>query len=113
MITENRPWGAFHVLEQGDGYKVKRIEVNPGGRLSLQSHKHRGEHWTVIRGVATVTVNERVFELKWAEATLIPLGAKHRLENLTSEPLAIIEVQLGDYLEEDDIIRYDDVYKRD
>lgn len=112
MNSERRPWGAYHVLDQGDGYKVKRIEVNPGGRLSLQSHKHRGEHWTVVRGTATVTVNDKVLTLHVAEATFIPLGAKHRLENLTNSPLEIIEVQLGAYVEEDDIIRYDDIYNR-
>jgi mannose-6-phosphate isomerase-like protein (cupin superfamily) len=112
MYSETRPWGAFHVLEEGPGFKVKRITVNPGGRLSLQSHKHRAEHWTVVNGIATVTVDQSVTDLKRGQAADIPLGAKHRLENFGAEPVDIIEVQFGDYLGEDDIIRYDDVYKR-
>lgn len=112
MQSESRPWGSYHILDEGPDFKVKRILVSPGGRLSLQSHKHRGEHWTVVRGIATVTVNDRVFTLRRAEATFVPLGARHRLENLETEPLEMIEVQLGDYVGEDDIIRYDDVYSR-
>jgi mannose-6-phosphate isomerase-like protein (cupin superfamily) len=112
MYSETRPWGAFHVLEEGPGFKVKRITVNPGGRLSLQSHKHRAEHWTVVNGTATVTVDNSVRDLTRGEAADIPLGAKHRLENHKKEAVDIIEVQFGDYLGEDDIIRYDDVYNR-
>ncbi|NJM30055.1 MAG: cupin domain-containing protein [Rhizobiales bacterium] len=112
MYSETRPWGAFFVLEEGPGFKVKRITVNPGGRLSLQSHKHRAEHWTVVNGTATVTVDDSVRDLTRGQAADIPLGAKHRLENLKKEVVDIIEVQFGDYLGEDDIVRYDDVYNR-
>ena len=91
---------------------MKRIAVNPGGRLSLQSHKHRAEHWTVVTGVATVTVGEKVLELSRSQHIDIPQGDKHRLENNTGSLVEIIEVQFGDYLGEDDIIRYDDVYNR-
>jgi mannose-6-phosphate isomerase len=112
MYSETRPWGAFHVLDEQPGFKVKRITVTPGGRLSLQSHKHRSEHWTVVNGVATVTVDASVVDLKRGQSVDVPLGAKHRLENLGSELVEIIEVQFGDYLGEDDIVRYEDVYNR-
>ncbi len=112
MYSETRPWGSFHVLDEGQGFKVKRIVVSPGGRLSLQSHKHRGEHWTVVTGVATVTVGETVVELGRAQSIDIAQGEKHRLENFHDGEVEVIEVQFGDYLGEDDIIRYDDVYKR-
>lgn len=112
MQSEERPWGVYHVLDEGADFKVKRIVVKPGGRLSLQSHKHRAEHWTVVRGTATVTVDTRVFELTRGGTAFIPLGARHRLENLGHEPLEMIEVQLGSYVGEDDITRYDDVYSR-
>ena len=94
------------------GFKVKRIVVKEGGRLSLQSHKHRAEHWTVVDGTATITVDARVEAMKRGQAVDIPLGAKHRLENLHTGEVTIIEVQFGDYLGEDDIIRYDDAYAR-
>lgn len=111
--TVRRPWGSYTVLEDsGLGYKLKRIEVRPGGRLSLQSHKHRSEHWVVVAGEATVTNGDRVYTLRIGESTFIPLGAKHRLENLGTDPVQIVEVQVGDYLGEDDIVRYDDVYGR-
>ena len=112
MYSETRPWGSFHVLDEGEGFKVKRIVVNPGGRLSLQSHKHRGEHWTVVTGTATVTVDDRVSDFVRSESVDIPKGAKHRLENFGHSPVEIIEVQFGDYLGEDDIVRYDDAYNR-
>lgn len=112
MYSETRPWGSFHVLEEKDGFKVKRLHVTPGGRLSLQSHKHRSEHWTVVNGTATVTVDEAVVEFVRGQSIDIPLGAKHRLENFGSTDVEIIEVQFGDYLGEDDIVRYEDVYKR-
>ncbi len=112
MTSETRPWGSFHVIEEQRGYKVKRICVSPGGRLSLQSHSHRSEHWTVATGVATVTVGETVQELHRGGSVDIPLGAKHRLENFGYAPLDIIEVQFGDYLGEDDIVRYADAYAR-
>jgi mannose-6-phosphate isomerase-like protein (cupin superfamily) len=112
MYSETRPWGSFHVLDEGRGFKVKRIVVNPGGRLSLQSHKHRGEHWTVVTGTATVTVGEKVEDLMRLQSIDIPQGAKHRLENRGNGPVEIIEVQFGDYLGEDDIVRYEDAYNR-
>jgi mannose-6-phosphate isomerase-like protein (cupin superfamily) len=110
--TERRPWGAFFVLEEGPGFKVKRILVTPGGRLSLQSHKHRAEHWTVIRGDATVTIGETVRVLVRGNSADIPTGSVHRLENFGDGDVELIEVQFGDYLGEDDITRYDDVYSR-
>jgi mannose-6-phosphate isomerase-like protein (cupin superfamily) len=112
MVSETRPWGSFHVLDEQPGFKVKRIVVIPGGRLSLQNHKHRGEHWTVVRGVVTATVNDTVFELSTQESIDVPRGAKHRLENFGKEPVEIIEIQFGDYLGEDDIVRYEDAYNR-
>jgi mannose-6-phosphate isomerase len=112
MISETRPWGGFYVLEEQGGFKVKRLTVNPQGRLSLQSHKHRSEHWTVVNGEATVTIDDKVLTLTRGQSVDIPLGARHRLENFGKDQVDIIEVQFGDYLGEDDIIRYDDVYKR-
>jgi mannose-6-phosphate isomerase len=112
MYSETRPWGSFHVLDEQAGFKVKRIVVTPGGRLSLQSHKHRSEHWTVVNGTATVTVGEVVKSMTRGQSVDIALGAKHRLENLGKDVVEIIEVQFGNYLGEDDIIRYDDVYNR-
>ena len=110
---EDRPWGRFDSIDRGASHQVKRIRVDPGGRLSLQYHHHRQEHWVVVAGVATVTVDGNVRDLKAAEQVHIPKGAVHRLENLTAEPLEIIEVQYGDYLGEDDIVRVEDVYGRD
>ena len=81
MYSETRPWGTFYILDEGVGFKVKRIAVNPGGRLSLQSHKHRGEHWTVVTGIATVTVGDKVQDLSRSQHIDIPKGEKHRLEN--------------------------------
>jgi mannose-6-phosphate isomerase-like protein (cupin superfamily) len=112
IYSETRPWGSFHVLDEGRGFKVKRIVVNPGGRLSLQSHRHRGEHWTVVSGIATVTVGDRVVDLTRSQSLDIPKGDRHRLENNGTEVVEIIEVQFGDYLGEDDIIRYEDIYNR-
>ena len=112
MYSENRPWGSFHILDEKPGFKVKRIVVKEGGRLSLQSHKHRSEHWTVVSGTATVTLGTKVEALTRGASVDIALGEKHRLENLHSGDVEIIEVQFGDYLGEDDIIRYDDVYNR-
>jgi mannose-1-phosphate guanylyltransferase/mannose-1-phosphate guanylyltransferase/mannose-6-phosphate isomerase len=110
--TERRPWGAFYVLDEGAGFKVKRIVVTPQGRLSLQSHKHRSEHWTVVSGEATVTVGEAVQTLTRGESVDIPQGFVHRLENFGDRDAELIEVQFGDYLGEDDIVRYDDIYQR-
>lgn len=107
-----RPWGNYRSIGLGDQYQVKEITVKPGAILSLQYHHHRAEHWVVVEGVATVTRGDDVFDLKKNESTFIPLGVKHRLENRTSEPLKIIEVQSGDYLGEDDIVRLEDLYGR-
>jgi mannose-1-phosphate guanylyltransferase/mannose-6-phosphate isomerase len=107
-----RPWGNYETLELGERFQVKRIVVNPGGRLSLQMHHHRAEHWVVVQGSALVTVGEKVFTLKENESTFIPLGEKHRLENQGKKPLTLIEVQCGSYLGEDDIVRFEDVYGR-
>lgn len=112
MQQDTRPWGSFRVVDEGKGFKVKRIVVNPGGRLSLQSHTQRSEHWVVVTGRAKVTVDERVMELGCNESVYIPLGAKHRLENPFAEALEVIEVQCGGYLGEDDITRYEDAYAR-
>jgi mannose-6-phosphate isomerase len=110
--TETRPWGAFYVLDEGRGFKVKRIVVSPQGRLSLQSHKQRSEHWTVVSGEATVTVGEAVQTLTRGESVDIPKTFVHRLENFGASDVVLIEVQFGDYLGEDDIVRYQDVYNR-
>lgn len=107
-----RPWGSYEVLAQGPAFKVKRIIVNPGAGLSLQLHHKRAEHWVVVSGRARVTVDGRVFDLEVDQSTYIPIGAVHRLENVTQEPLEIIEVQSGSYLGEDDIVRLEDTYGR-
>jgi mannose-1-phosphate guanylyltransferase len=110
--TVTRPWGTYTVLEEGPGFKIKRIEVKPGASLSLQLHHRRSEHWVVIRGTARVTSGENVFDLPQGESTFIPVETMHRLENRGSEVLAIIEVACGDYVGEDDIVRFDDKYGR-
>jgi mannose-1-phosphate guanylyltransferase/mannose-6-phosphate isomerase len=107
-----RPWGYYEVLDGAGEFQVKRIMVKSGARLSLQSHKHRSEHWVVISGTAIVTRGEEILELTVNQSTYIPIGAKHRLENRSAEPLVIIEVQCGDYVGEDDIVRYEDQYGR-
>jgi mannose-1-phosphate guanylyltransferase/mannose-6-phosphate isomerase len=108
----HRPWGSYDSVDAGDGFQVKRIKVKPGAALSLQSHARRAEHWIVVRGTARVTRNNDVFELFANQSTYIPIGAKHRLENPGADMLELIEVQSGDYLGEDDIVRYEDVYGR-
>ena len=107
-----RPWGSFDSVDEGDGYKVKRISVKPGARLSKQMHHHRAEHWVVVRGTARVFRDDKIFDLHENESVFIPLGTTHYLENPGDEPLDIIEVQSGSYLGEDDIVRYDDIYGR-
>ncbi len=107
-----RPWGVFDSIDRGERFQVKHIVVKPGARLSLQLHHHRAEHWVVVKGTAQVTRGEEVFQLQENQSVYIPLGVKHRLENLTSEPLEIIEVQSGLYLGEDDIVRFEDGYGR-
>ncbi|MBT5491737.1 mannose-1-phosphate guanylyltransferase/mannose-6-phosphate isomerase [bacterium] len=111
-LTGHRPWGTYTILEDSDGYKIKRIEVKPNKRLSLQSHKHRNEHWIVVSGTATVTINDKTFILNQNESTYIKAGDKHRLLNDTKEALVIIEAQVGSYTGEDDIERYADDFSR-
>ena len=111
-LTGYRPWGSYTVLEEKDGYKIKRIVVEQGKRISLQKHFHRSEHWVVLSGSATVTINEKVFTVNPNESTYIKAGDVHRLENQGKLPLVIIETQVGEYTGEDDIVRLDDDYKR-
>lgn len=110
--TVYRPWGSYTVLEESANFKIKRIVVNPGAKLSLQMHKHRSEHWVVVSGEATITNNEIEYKLQENQSAYIPKTHRHRLANQSSTPLAIIEVQCGDYVGEDDIIRFDDTYGR-
>jgi mannose-6-phosphate isomerase len=112
MERGERPWGTYTVLDENTGYKIKRIEVNPGQRLSLQMHHHRSEHWIVVSGTAKVTCGENVCIVNVNESTFIPIGSNHRLENPGVIPLVIIEVQSGEYLGEDDIVRFQDDYHR-
>jgi mannose-1-phosphate guanylyltransferase/mannose-6-phosphate isomerase len=111
--TMYRPWGSYTILAEGDGYKVKRITINPGAKLSLQLHYHRSEHWTVISGTGKLTLDDKEVFFRENESTYIPIGVRHRLENPGKLPLSIIEVQNGKYLGEDDIVRFDDVYGRE
>jgi mannose-1-phosphate guanylyltransferase / mannose-6-phosphate isomerase len=111
-LKVHRPWGSYQSVDMGDRHQVKRIIVKPGGRLSLQKHHHRSEHWIVVRGAARVTVNELVKTVHENESIYIPIGATHRMENPGKIPLELIEVQTGSYLGEDDIIRIEDDYQR-
>lgn len=110
--TVEKPWGSYTVLESGARYKIKRVVVQPGQRLSMQLHHHRSEHWVVVKGTAKVTNGDREFYLHVNESSFIPMSTKHRLENPGKVPLELIEVQNGDYIEEDDIVRFDDDYER-
>jgi mannose-1-phosphate guanylyltransferase/mannose-6-phosphate isomerase len=108
-----RPWGWYDSIEKKENFQVKRIRVNPGGQLSLQSHKYRSEHWVVVKGEAVVTKDRDIFSLKGGQSTYIPIGVRHSLENHSKQDyLEIIEVQIGTYFGENDIVRYDDVYNR-
>ena len=107
-----RPWGNFLSIKEDHNWKIKRIEVNPNSSLSLQLHKHRAEHWIVVKGSADVEINKKFFKLKENQSCFIPKGEKHRLSNSEKEPLIIIEVQSGEYLGEDDITRFQDEYGR-
>ena len=107
-----RPWGSYETVDLDKGFQVKRLIVNPGARLSLQKHARRAEHWVVVRGTARVTRDRDVFDLVANQSAYIPLGATHRLENPGTETLHLIEVQSGDYLGEDDIVRIEDSYGR-
>ena len=111
-LTVTRPWGSYTILEEGQGYKIKRILVNPGAKLSMQMHYHRSEHWVVIEGTARITNGDQDIHLEENQSTYIPKTNRHRLENPGKVPLQIIEIQTGPYLEEDDIVRFDDVYGR-
>ncbi|MFT3741786.1 MAG: phosphomannose isomerase type II C-terminal cupin domain [Gammaproteobacteria bacterium] len=108
----HRPWGSYQTLALGDNYQVKILTIQPGGRLSLQKHFRRCEHWVVVQGNPTLTIGDeqRVYQIN--EAVYIPIEAKHRIENFTEGVCVLIEVQVGDYLGEDDIVRFEDVYGR-
>jgi mannose-6-phosphate isomerase len=109
---DRRPWGTFTVLDEGDGFKVKRIEVLPGKRLSYQKHAQRAEHWVVVNGTAKVTLDEREIIVETGQALDIAVGSAHRVENPGGELLVFIEVQRGNYLGEDDIVRLQDDFGR-
>lgn len=110
--TVYRPWGSYTIIDEGHGFKTKRITVLPGKKLSLQMHYHRSEHWVVVSGTARVINGEQELLIQKGESTFIPAGTKHRLENPGKTTLHLIESQIGDYVEEDDIVRFDDVYGR-
>jgi mannose-1-phosphate guanylyltransferase/mannose-6-phosphate isomerase len=107
-----RPWGWYDSIEVGENFQVKRLNISPGAKLSLQLHHKRSEHWVVVKGIATVNNNEQILTLHEGQSTYIPVGIKHSLENQTKMDLEIIEVQTGSYLGEDDIVRFDDIYGR-
>lgn len=109
---DRRPWGTFTVLDEGDNFKVKRIEVLPGKRLSYQKHAQRAEHWVVVQGTAKVTLDDRDHTVEAGQAIDIPIGSKHRVENPGEDLLVFIEVQRGNYLGEDDIVRLQDDFGR-
>jgi|SRR5688572_2800087 len=110
--TENRPWGNFTILDEGNGYKVKRIEVFPRKRLSYQKHARRAEHWFIVAGTAKVTLDDIEISVPCGESVDIALGAAHRVENPEDTPLVFIETQTGDYFGEDDIVRLEDDFGR-
>ena len=110
--SEERPWGRFYVLHDQPTYKLKRIEVDPGGRLSYQYHNKRSEAWTIVKGIGTITLDGRIKDYNEGETILIRRGAKHRIENKTNEMIVFIEVQTGSYFGEDDIVRIEDDYNR-
>ena len=112
MEYDRRPWGEYWVLEDAETHKVKRIQVKPGGRLSLQYHFKRAEVWTIVSGIGTITINDSIRDFGVGEVAQIPQGAHHRIENRTMEPVVFIEVQYGDYFGEDDIVRIEDDYHR-
>ena len=111
-VITTRPWGSYEVLTEGKRFQVKRIVVNPGEALSLQMHHHRAEHWVVVQGTAEVTIGQDVKLVTENESTYIPVGVVHRLKNPGIISLILIEVQSGQYLKEDDIVRFDDQYGR-
>ena len=109
---DTRPWGTWEVLDGDANFCVKRIKVNPKSMLSLQLHHHRGEHWVIVKGTAFVTLDDKVFEVKADEAVYIKKETKHRIENRSDEPVEFIEIQTGDNLDENDIVRFEDIYGR-
>ena len=110
--SEDRPWGRFYVIHNENNYKLKRIEVDPGGRLSYQYHNKRSEAWTIVEGTGTITLNGKIKEYTKGQTVLIPQGIKHRIENKEINKLVFIEVQTGTYFGEDDIVRIKDDYNR-
>ena len=112
LESEERPWGSWHVIDAAEGYKIKRIHVNPGCRLSYQTHEHRSEHWVVVFGTATCTIDGETVVAEPGHSVDVPQGAKHRLANEGGEELVIVEVQRGGYTGEDDIVRLEDDYGR-
>ena len=108
----NKPWGSFGIIDEGEKYTVKKIIVHPGGKLSLQSHEHRSEHWLIASGVAEIIIGEKIYNLKENDNIFIPRGSKHRLANLGSDNLIVIEMWFGDKLDENDIKRFEDIYNR-
>ncbi len=110
--SDNRPWGTWTILDEGDGFKVKRIEVKPHARLSYQTHEHRAEHWVVVAGTASSVIDGETIVSKAGECVDIAIGQPHRIVNEEDEPLIIIEIQRGDYLGEDDISRLEDDFGR-
>lgn len=111
-LYDERPWGSFTVLDEGEGYKVKRIEVLPGKRLSYQQHARRAEHWMIVQGTSRITLDGREQIIGTGQTVDVPTGARHRIENPGDEKLIFIEIQRGDYLGEDDIVRFDDDFGR-
>tara|TARA_B100000579_G_C22425142_1_gene662634 strand:- start:294 stop:635 length:342 start_codon:yes stop_codon:yes gene_type:complete len=107
-----KPWGSFEIINEGQKYRVKKIIVNPGGRLSLQSHEHRSEHWLIAEGNAEVIINEKTLNLNENQHIFIPQGVKHRLTNKGKKTLIVVEMWFGDNLDENDIKRYEDIYNR-
>ena len=109
----NKPWGSFEIIDEGKKYTVKKIIVNPGGQLSLQSHEYRSEHWLIAEGNAEVIIDEKAFNLIANDSIFIPIGAKHRLANRSSQNLIVIEMWFGESQDEKDIKRYEDIYERE
>ena len=110
--TEQRPWGSFTVLMDADNFKAKRLDVLSGKRFSLQSHQHRSEHWIIVAGLAKITVGDKVLNYSQGQHIYVPLKSMHRIENIGDSVLTIVEVQLGEYFGEDDIVRYEDDFDR-
>tara|TARA_E500000178_G_C16394639_1_gene475926 strand:+ start:72 stop:434 length:363 start_codon:yes stop_codon:yes gene_type:complete len=111
-IIYERPWGTYRTIEQKDNYQIKHIVVKPGKRLSLQYHHHRDEHWTIIKGKGSMQLDENVIEMTLNDRIFIPKESKHRMSNLTDSDVEFLEIQIGDYLGEDDIVRIEDDFGR-